>query len=507
MLQSSPKGSSSLSDNDNSSDLKSTMNDISSQTNENSDYSILPMDVIVDILSFLILSKQSINEYCNFLQSVHNKNHHSIFNLFFGYKHWDIHKTHVVFLYRNFIVKGDLTPYESRNPSEKVEQDGFIMNYIFKHAHTLTVDYCPMTDTYCQSLRKNKRIERFTFIGNRKHYHSGLCSALRECESLKKLKLDSVYDWEFTKLFELASLTYLKLNTGMMLRDFPPQKYNFDFIVDIEENQGSIKKILKNEFSESRLKHLSLISSEGFTDEYSVSNLMKLPALEILFLENQKITKQSMRTVGQSNLREICFERCLNFSDSGMEQLMKVKLPNLTKLKLSGCGFNTSNLKKVFEPSNGEILNQLTYIELSKNQNMKDTAFSKLGSFKFENLDTVDLNHCVSLSSIGILTFMRSFSECIRTLKLRECNLDETALVTILKSCSKLQRLDLEMNNISCTNIEICEITDLSNLHYLRIEKNNLTDIEWLIALPLSNLQLPRKISNYGTMQLDRQIP
>ncbi|KAF0972798.1 hypothetical protein FDP41_009047 [Naegleria fowleri] len=482
-------------DDDSDLDLNKNLNEIhTSQTSAGTaNYSILPMDVIVDILSFLILSKQTIHKYCNFIQSAQNKNHHSLFHLFFGYKNWDIYKTHVMFLYRHFVVKGDLTPYESfslHSDHQKDEQDGFIMNFIFRHAHTLKVDYCPLTDAYCQSLSKNKKIERFTFIGNRKHYHPGLCSALRECNKLKRITLDSVYDWEFTKVFELPSLTNLKLNTGMMLRDFPPRKYNFDFIVDIEEGQeGSIKKTLKNEFSTSRLKHLSLISSDGFTDEYSVTNLMKLPVLEVLFLENQKITKQSMQSVGQSSVREFVFERCLNFSDSGMEKLMKVKLPNLSKLTLSSCGFNTSNLKKVFTSSNGEILNQLTYIDLSKNQNIKDTAFSKLNSFKFEKLATLDLNHCVSLSSSGILMFMNSFSETIQTLKLRECSLDENALVAILKSCPKLQRLDLEMNNISCTNIDVSEIEDLSNLHYLTIEKNNLTDIEWLIEIPLDNLQ------------------
>ena len=430
-------------------------------------YSHLPMDVVLEVLSYLTISKPSSEKFG-----------------LFGYKNWDVNRS-IVFLFDHFDWKGDaFEEYETRA--------------IFVNAVSIVVNQVSITDACCRCLRRNRLIEKFNYNGGLKFYNENLCSALSECHTLRKVKLRTVFDTSFKYLFGLPNLQSLNIYTGFQA--VPPEEFTFGFVQELKE---------------SKLKVLVLTSGEGFTDEHLLFNLFQLPNLKILYLENQKITKETVEKVNHTTIKNLILERCSMFSDQGAEALSKLHAPNLSILKLSSCMIRTQGLKKLFNVFNADFLNQLEYLEMSKNQNMKDGAFSKLAGFTFERILTVDLNHCCGLTDTGIMALTFSIFNTVEVLKLKECNLTFSSFALIGRKCKNLQRLDISMNNISFPEtIEEHEDDTLSydeeyflNLETLKLSDNKITDIEWLIdRIPHKIDQLNLSGNHLKETQLDKLL-
>ncbi|EFC38907.1 predicted protein [Naegleria gruberi] len=419
---------------------------------EEADYSILPMDVILEIYSFLTLKKKQFET----LQSNAN-----LLHILFGYKNWDSNRL-IYFLYKHFHIKS------------KLEIDNYLINSIFKLATGIKIEQFQIRDENCLALEKNQQLKRFVYTGSQKHFNSNMCESLSHCKSLRFLKLNTVYDTSFKILFNtLPKLRFLYVSTGFQTQNLVD--FNFDGIV----------------YEDSELRQIVLSSIYGFSDEHQLCNLFKFPKLVILYLENQNITKESFK-FAYLNCKELCFDKCYKLTDVGANALSKTNCPNLETLKLSACSIRSQGLKSLFHPNNAQLLNQLKYLEMSKNL-MVGTALQNLKNFQFDNLETVDFNYCSNLSDVGVKTLVKSICKTVKILKLNQCGITFDGFSYILENCSKLHKLQLVSNAITFPNVGddnyiTIDPSRYENLKLIKLEDNKITNIDWLLE------HLPKKL-------------
>ncbi|KAL9644800.1 hypothetical protein ABK040_012454 [Willaertia magna] len=219
-----------------------------------------------------------------------------------------------------------------------------------------------------------------------------------------------------------------------------------------------------------------------------------------LILQNQLITKEDFKEIKNLNVEQFILHGCQQFKSDGVEEFTKiVNIPNLKKLEMIDCGLTDKKLNFLFKKS--EILENLKFLNLSKNPKLSSKGILPLKFNNFLNLNFLDFSY-TNLGDEGITILSKSIGNTMLLLKLNACEI-KNGVFSIFRYCKKLRRLDIKSNALTLQNFNdekkenephqhyeiIYGPNNCKDLHIINFSTNQIINCDWI------SLNLPKYLT------------